>query len=185
MLCNKACNGFCFDRGIYITFGFGEDDFQVVTANIDSLKLNPQYVEENKKDNNPNYAVHRFAERTKKDGTTWVYDTSLGLAFEKNLYYEMQNPDIKNVMNKEATINHGEYKEIKNANIEKEKYASPLLIPIYEYQTKKHAVYKVTHSIAVDYTEELKKEIELFKKEIDYDSICEEVENDMKSMGLL
>ena len=38
------------------------------------------------------------------DGTTWVYDTSVGLVFEKSLYYKMQNPKITKVNNRSTTL---------------------------------------------------------------------------------
>lgn len=185
MLCNKACNSYCIDRAIYITFGFLDDDFEVIDADIDSIRLNPEYIEKVKTNElGSNYGQHRFVERIKKDGTVWVYDTSLGLAFEKKIYYELQHPQIKRIMNKEQTMKHGEFQELKNANINVEKYALPILLPIYEDEAN-HAVYKVTQELEVDYTAKLKKEIELLKNEIEYESICSEVINDMKSVGLL
>lgn len=185
MLCNKACNGYCNDRAIYLTFGFLEDDFRVVNADIDSIKLNPEYIEKARANKvGTNYGEHRFVERRKKDGTTWVYDTLLCLAFEKTLYYEMQHPKIKSVMNKQETMNLGEFQELKKANIHQEKYALPIILPIYEYEAN-HATYKVTEKIMVDYTDKLKNEIELLKNEIEYDSVRSEVINDMKSMGIL
>lgn len=87
LLHGNLSNGHCYDRGTLITLGFGDDDFHVVDADIDSLKLNPKCIDEYRYNNlSEHYANHCFAERTTADGITWVYDTSLGLVFEKGLY---------------------------------------------------------------------------------------------------
>lgn len=49
LLYGKLSNGHCYDRSRLITLGFEEDDFKVITADIDSLKLNPTYIDEYRK----------------------------------------------------------------------------------------------------------------------------------------
>lgn len=105
LLHGKLSNGYCYDRGTLVTLGFGDDDFQVVNADIDSLRLNPQCIDEYRTGNgSEHFANHCFAERTLKDGTTLVYDTSIGLVFEKSLYYKLENPKITKVNDKETTL---------------------------------------------------------------------------------
>lgn len=167
ILYKNICLGYCCDRALLITLGFKDDDFKLVTAQIDALLLNPMY--QNRKDKS--YSLHKIAIRTKKDGTEWVYDTSLGLVIEKKLYFKMENVKIKRKNNKEETIKYQEYIDILNANIENDKYASHLILPNIEFGISKYnGIYK----------ELLLKEIEIFKEKIYYDEICKEIEEDKK-----
>lgn len=177
LLHGKLSNGHCYDRGTLVTLGFDDDDFQVVDADIGSLRLNPQYIDEYRAGNGSgNFANHCFAERTLKDGTTWVYDTSIGLIFEKNLYYQLENPQITAVNDKEATHKLLYYAFQQDSNIEKDKYALPLILPNIE------SCLVPTQPF---YLEQLKQEIEILKQEVDYDSICKEMHDDMKAKGFL
>lgn len=180
LLCDRMCNGFCYDRGLLVTFGFGDDDFQLVDADIDGIRLRPDYVSEYREElqkgtANEHYGNHCFAERRKKDGTEWVYDTSKGLVFEKKLYYMMERPRITKLNSKQATLDYCEYQDIKNADIERDKYALPLILPTYVALAEQGQQF---------YTEALKNEIALFKQTIDYDGICQEINEDMRRSGL-
>ena len=67
LLHGKLSNGHCYDRGTLITLGFGDDDFQVVDADIDGFKLNPKFIDEYRYNNlSERYPNHCFAERTIK-----------------------------------------------------------------------------------------------------------------------
>ena len=91
-------NGHCSDRSRLITLGFS-GDFKVVVADIDGILLRPEYIEDFKNGKvDEDYGEHYFVERIENE-KTWVYDTSVGLVFEKELYYKMQNPKIKKVFN--------------------------------------------------------------------------------------
>lgn len=175
LLHGKLSNGHCYDRGTLITLGFGDDDFQVVDADIDSLKLNPQFIDEYRYNNlSEHYPNHCFAERTTADGIIWVYDTSVGLVFEKSLYYKMQNPKITKVNNRSTTLKFLYYDFQRDSDIERDKYALPLILPNIEacmYPTQPF------------YLEQLKKEIEILKSEIGYESVCKEIKEDMKRKG--
>ena len=168
LLCHGICNGHCYDRALLITFGFGDDDFNLVDGDIDGITLNPKYGSRRKE---KHFSNHCFVERTKKDGTTWVYDTSSGLVFEKKLYYAIQRPKITKINSKQATLNYIEYQEIKNANPERDKYVLPIIIPQIE---------AMANSGTEMYEKDLKEEIERFKQEINYEGIIEEIEQDMK-----
>jgi len=176
VLCNDMCQGHCYDRGLLITLGFGDDDFQLVDADIDGITLNPTYVDEyNHGENDEHYGNHCFAERTTKDGKTWVYDTTMGLVFDKKLYYYLQRPKITKINSKQDTLDYIEYKEIANADISRDKYASHLILPNIE------RIAKHTDNF---YKDALLKEIELFKQDIDYESVCREIKEDMERHGL-
>ena len=175
LLHEKLSNGFCYDRGTLVTLGFGDDDFQVVDAEINSLKLKPENIDLYKSGIcSENYATHCFAERTLKDGTTWIYDTSRGFIFEKSLYYKMENPKIKIVNDKETTLKFLSYDFLLDSDIQRDKYVLPLILP----QLEKNLI-----PTQPFYLEALKQEIEILKQEVNYDSICQEIKEDMKTKG--
>lgn len=159
ILSKNICNGRCYDSALLITFGFEDDDFRLVDADIDAITLAPRNIGRKQK----HYGNHCFAERTKKDGTTWVYDTTAGLVFERKLYYMMQRPKITKINNKQTILDYIEYQDIKNANIERDKYAVPLILPNIE---------TIANSRTEMYEKALKGEITRFKQEINYDGIC-------------
>lgn len=179
LLCDKYCNGHCYDRGLLITLGFGDDDFKLVDADIDGIGLNPKIIDEYNEAIEKGYtwnhpANHCFAERTKQDGSVWVYDTTMGLVFEKKLYYRMENPKITKINDRKATENYCEYQDIKKANFEQDKYILPMILPTFE---------KLADSEKQLYKERLKQEIKRFKEEIDYEGLCDEIHQDMISKG--
>lgn len=171
LLHGKLSNGHCYDRGTLVTLGFGDDDFQVVDADIDSLRLNPQYIDEYR-NGSEHFANHCFAERTLKDGTTLVYDTSVGLVFEKDLYYKLENPKITKVNDRDTTLRFLYYDFQQDSDIEKDKYALPLILPNIE---------NCLVATQPFYLEQLKQEVEILKQEVDYDAVCKEIHEDMKA----
>ncbi len=175
LLYRGLSKGYCTDRGTLVTLGFGDDDFQVVDADVDSLRLNPQYIDEYKNGNgNDHFANHCFAERKLKDGTTLVYDTSAGLVFEKNLYYKLENPKITKVNNRESTLRFLYYDFLKDSDIERDKYALPLILPNIESRLVPTQPF---------YLAQLQQEIEILKREVDYDGVCKEIHESMKAKG--
>lgn len=180
LLCDELCNGRCYDRSLLITLGFGDDDFRLVNGDINLFKLNPKLIDRYNEAISlgyewPHQANHSFAERTKKDGTIWVYDTTWGLVFEKNLYYRINNPKIHKINNRQATEDFCEYQDIKNANFEQDKYILPMILPTIE---------KIVKSSNQPYTKVLLEEIVHFKEEIDYEGLCDEIHQDMISKGI-
>lgn len=177
LLYEKICNGYCLDRGPLVTLGFEDDSFKVIDANINSLRLNPQYIGEFRKGLlDENYAIHCFAERTTKDGLTWVYDTSAGLVFEKNLYYKMEQPQLVKVNDEKATMEFLRADFLDDMDIERDKYALHIILPMIESNLV---------PIKSFYLEQLKKEIAILKEELDYEGICKEIEEDMKRKHFL
>ena len=153
----------CYDRALLIAHAFKDDDFRMVDADIDGITLNPKnidyYVDE------PHYGNHCFIERTDEKGTVWVYDTTMMLMYEKSLYYAMERPKITRINEKDAVLNYCEFVDVENANLENDKYAAPLILPLIEKHIVDQKVYK----------DELAREIELYKKKIDYDALCAEL----------
>lgn len=175
LLHRDLSNGRCYDRGPLIALGFLDDDFRVVDADIDSLRLNPKYIDEYRKGLTSEYFPnHCFAERAKKDGSTWVYDTSLGLVFEKNFYYQLEHPIITKVNDRETTLNFLYEDFQRESDIEKDKDILPIVLPIIE--NSKEAVQPF-------YLENLQQEIEILKQELNYDEIYNEMKNDMLMRG--
>ncbi len=176
LLHEGLCAGYCYDRGPLVALGFGEDGFQIVDADIDSIKLNPTYIDEYKNGKaSKNYATHCFAERKLKNGITLVYDTSVGLVFEKSLYYKLEHPKIKTVHTKEETLSFLYDDFLRDSNLEKDKYILPIIIPNIESALVPTQPF---------YLEQLQEEIKILKKKIDYENLCKEILADMKEKGM-
>lgn len=80
LLSNGMSNGHCYDRALLMSRAFlnDEDDVNLLYGDIDSLKLNPNFISDS-----PHYADHCFVERITKDGRHLIYDTSCGFIFDK------------------------------------------------------------------------------------------------------
>ncbi len=181
LLCENWSNGFCYDQSFLIPFGFPDDDFSIVHADIDGIAFNPEYVEKyrcasEQKIENERYAEHSFVERTRADGSVWVYDSSTGFVFSKELFYEIEHPKIRRIINKEEVIKSPLYNQLNSNTKDTDKYILPVVIPSIELSLQNGQRF---------HQEALEKELLLFKSMIDYDSICQEVYQDMKVMGLL
>ena len=175
LLCDSLCQGHCYDRSVLITLGFGDDDFNIIKAGIDGIKLNPKYIDKYKKYPDSAYDSHSIAERIFSDGSRWIYDTSMGFVLEKRLYWIIERPNVRKINDKQATLHYKEYQDIKNADIERDKYVLPLVLPMIE---------KIIDNTTGLYDDVIKREIELLKQRIGYDSVCQEIDEDMKSMGI-
>ena len=177
LLSDGMSNGYCYDRALLLSQAFldEEDDVQLVYASIDSLRLNPKI---NNKD--PMFADHCIVERTTKDGDHIIYDTSSGFAYDKKLYWLMEHPKIRKINNKRSIIEFVKSEEQHHPeDIERDKYASPLILPMIEMTYGRQT--EMYSSIGLEL---LQREIDLFKKAIDYDAVCEEIDEDMKKLGL-
>lgn len=115
-------------------------------------------------------------ERTREDGTVWVYEPSFGLAYRKDIYDKIEHPVVCRTMSREEVLNSYEYNDILTEDIEITKYASFQLVPFYE------ACLTVSQQFHMD---ALRKELELYKKKVNYDAICQEEYSNMKRLGLL
>lgn len=89
LLYRDFVNGYCYDCAPLVTLAFKDNDYSILYGDVNSLKLNPKYV-----DCAPGYADHCFA-RVEDDGMEWIIDTTVGLIFEKGLYEKLEEPKIR------------------------------------------------------------------------------------------
>lgn len=153
-----------------------EDDVQLVYATIDSLRLNPRSVD----CDDSLSQEHCIVERIKKNGQHIIYDTSTGFAYDKNLYWLMEHPKVRHINDKKSIIEFVKSDEYYNPeDIEKDKYATPLILPMIEMSYG-----RPTEMYSLPGIELLQREVEHFKKVINYDDVCQEIDEDMKRLGL-
>lgn len=86
----------------------------------------------------------------------------------------MEKPKIKIVNDKETTLKFLSYDFLLDSDIQRDKYVLPLILP----QLEKNLI-----PTQPFYLEALKQEIEILKQEVNYDSICQEIKEDMKTKG--
>ena len=96
------------------------------------------------------------------------------------MYWLMEHPIVRRIDNKEEIIKSVELdKDYNPENIERDKYAAPLILPMIEMSYERpYEMYSWTG------IELLQREIEHFKKVINYEDICKEIDRDMKKLGL-
>ena len=177
LLSDGRSNGFCYDKALLMFRAFldTEDDVQLVYATIDNIRLNPKYADQK----DPDYAEHCIVERTTKDGQHIIYDTSVGFAYDKRLYWLMEHPKVRKITKKNAIIEIVKADEYYDPeDLERDKYAMPLLIPDIEM------VYgRPNEMYTYQGIELLQREIAHFKSVIDYDTLEKEIKDDMRSKG--
>ena len=91
----------------------------------------------------------------------------------------MEQPVIRKVIEKDEIIRKvKEDEDYIPEDIERDKYASPLILPLIE------STYgRPTELYSQLGIELLQREIEHFKKVINYDAVCKEIEEDMRKKG--
>ncbi|MBR1416392.1 MAG: hypothetical protein IJ572_01050 [Bacilli bacterium] len=178
LLSDGMSNGYCYDRALLMSKAFldDEDDVQLVYATIDSLKLNPQFAGKD----DPLFADHCIVERITKDGEHLIYDTSSGFVYDKRLYWLMEHPKIRKINKKSSIIEFVKSDEYYHPeDIKRDKYATPLILPMIE-MTYGRPTEMYSH-IGIEL---LQREVEHFKKVINYDDVYKEIDDDMKRLGL-
>lgn len=178
LLSTGMSNGRCYDSALLMARAFldTEDDVKLVYATVDSLKLNPKLLDSN----DPLFADNCIVERVTKGGQHIIYDTSSGFAYDKKLYWLMEHPKVRNINNKDSIIEFVKSDAYYHPeDIEKDEYVAPLILPNIEMTYG-----SPTEMYSQSGIELLQREIEHFKKEIDYDGICQEIDEDMKTLGL-
>ncbi len=177
LLSEGLSNGYCYDRALLMAKAFldEEDDVNLIYASVDSIKLNPRFIRDD-----PMYADHCVVEIITKDDKHFIIDTSAGLIFDKNIYWLMENPKIRKINNKEAITKYVKFEEeYEPEDIERDKYASPLILPMIESTYgRPNEIYSMLG------IELLQKEIEKYKELIDYNGVCKEIDDDMRRLGL-
>ncbi len=170
MMINELCNGKCYDRAKLMSLAFS--DAKVVYADIESLRLSG-----NKK-SGERYAEHAFVETEEfGGGKTWVIDTSAGLIFEKKFFYDLENVSINYVFSKEELMKTEIINSVLTSNFENDKYALVLTLPLIEQAVKESNWFST-----IIYREVVTRELERFKKAINYDSIQADVDEDIAIM---
>ena len=174
LLSDGMSNGHCYDRALLMSRAFldSDDDVQLVYATIDSLRLNPEF-----KDDDPLSFEHCIVERITKDGKHLIYDTSTGFIYDKKLYWLIEHPKVRKINKKSSIIEFIESEE--SEDIERDKYAAPLILPMIEMTYGRNTEMYATAGIEL-----LQREIEYFKKVIDYDDVVKEIDEEIKKLGL-
>ncbi|MBR1413347.1 MAG: hypothetical protein IJ574_01585 [Bacilli bacterium] len=90
----QICNGNCELFSMLLIQGLGKSNYQLVYATINDLALNPNYKEGN--------YTHCFIELKDINNKEWVYDTSTGLKYDKELYYLIENPVAYKILTKDT-----------------------------------------------------------------------------------
>lgn len=175
LLSDFLTNGYCYDRALLASRAFLDDenvDVSLLYVSINSLRLNPKYVN----NKNPMNSDHCVVEITFDTGKSFIIDTSVGFIYEKSLYWKIEKPKVRHINNKERirqflaedSIFHPE-------NSEKDKCMAPLILQQIENTFK-----RPTEMYAMNGIELLQREIEHYKQEINYDSIKHEMERRIK-----
>lgn len=177
LLSNGMTNGHCYDRALLMSRAFldDEDDVQLLYADIDSLKLNPKYISDS-----PLYADHCIVERITKDGRHLIYDTTAGFVYDKKLYWLIEHPKVRKINNKKSIIKFiNEDEDFHPEDVERDKYIAPLVLPMIE-----KTFGRPTEMYSLLGIELLQREIEHYKKTINYNSVVEEIDQDMRRLGI-
>lgn len=177
LLDKRFCVRKCYERGPLITLGFGDDDFKVIDGSINSLLLRDCYAELYRQGKLSDlYGEHCFVERTRDDGSVWVYDTSVGLVFERGLYYRMQQPVVRVENDRKTTLEYLDAEFLEDSDLNRDREVLPMILPDIEGNLT---------PLQPEYLEILKREIATLKDKVDYNGICEERNVDMRSMGII
>lgn len=176
LLSKSLCNGNCYDRAKLMSRAFLEEegDVSLVYASVNSLKLDPQLIN----CNNPKYAEHCVVERVTKNGHHLIYDTSSTLVYDKRLYWLMEHPKVRKIEDKNAIIESIQAEEHDHPeDVERDKYNSSLIFPIIEMTYDKPTeIYARGNGL-------LQREVEHFKKIVEYDDMYQE-DKDVKRLIL-
>lgn len=141
-------NGYCYDRSLLLARAFldSDDDISLIYADVDSIRLNPK--------NDNVSAEHCVVERITPDGEYFIYDTSQGLVFDEKLYWNIENPQVTGIIEKDAIIEY----LLENNDNQFDNFNSKLIIPwIEEYYNLDGEIYSGDNSF-------LEKEIEYLKR---------------------
>ncbi len=166
VLVNELCNGYCYDRATLMSLAF--DDAKIVHGNIESLRIT----------SGEEHAEHAFVETKAFGGNkSWIVDTSIGLIYEKDFYFKLENVSVNKEFSKEQIMNSYDVKSILAGDFEKEKWALAITLPLVEAAVE-HSI----HLGSVMYRDFVKQEFEKLKKAIDYEDMQAEIDADMKMM---
>jgi hypothetical protein len=158
----EFCNGKCYDRSTELTMAF--DDCTQYQADINSLRGG---LITKKGD-----AEHAFVEN---DGQ--VYDTSNGFMFAKDAYWKIEKPKVRLTHTKEQCTEFLKSSGYFSQSPENDRFILPVTVPIYEeiLGNPRCLSTKVNQAF-------LQSEFAKFLKEVDYDDIVRECNEDIALM---
>lgn len=159
LLVPSLCIGKCYDRGMMLSMGL--DKFNLVWGSIRSIRFEIMRDEGNLK------GIIVRSDHLWVEYSGWVYDTTRGYKIRKWLYYILETPLIRSRKNQDWCQEQDLYKMGLKGNIEQDKYALPIIIPLLECMEK-----ELNSRGAI-------KELNLFKQSIGYDEIYEEMRINM------
>ena len=143
-------NGRCMELGPFQTLGI-EEDFTIIYAYINSIKYNPSNIKKGK-EKGIEPGKHCFIEVTTNDNQKVIYDPTRGLIYDKEIYYEIERPQIFGTLPKKEILKMPSYEKIKNGLPIIDEYALENIIPILNEPL----------NITTFYKERLLKEIDQF-----------------------
>lgn len=123
LLTMHLTNGYCYDRSTLLSRAFldSDDGVHLIYLNIDSLRLNPK--------NDDSLVEHCVVERVTSIGERLIYDAAQGLVFSKNLYWQIENPEVTCITEKSDII---DYFRKENPDNQFDSDSSELIIPWIE-----------------------------------------------------
>ncbi|MDR1917521.1 MAG: hypothetical protein LBQ05_00870 [Christensenellaceae bacterium] len=158
---NEMCVGKCYQQALYSTLAFDKCDL-VHAKSINSLLGG--------KDEEAS-AGHAFVETNGK-----VFDTTAGLMFDKDFYYDIERPVIESKRSKEECINENfELQTIISADTESNKILLPLTLPNITKMIK-----TTKEPITQHYKPYLLHELAMYKKGINYKDFMKEEKANMQ-----
>ena len=167
LLVTELCNGFCYDRSVLMSLAFS--DAKVVHGNIETLRITSGGEE---------YAEHSFVVTKQFGGNReWVVDTSIGLIYDKDFYYNLEKVVENETISKESLMKSPMIQEILASDFERDKYALPLYFPFVEA-----AVASSNWLGTSSYRDIITSEFQKFKEAVNYDAIKAEIDEDMHLM---
>lgn len=171
LLLEKGVEGFCYDRTPFIVYGFLDDDFEYVSGDADNIKLNPEVIDQhNKGDLGDLYGEHAIIVRKVDENLELVYDVTLGLIFEKEFYYKLENFKPRVVRDKKETIERANFECHDGSNFDQEKSSLLTLLPMFEGAS----------AVQEFYSDNLEDEIRILKEKSGYDNMVKEMKENKK-----
>ena len=151
------CNSFCMQRPLLLTLAVGDEDFNIIDFFCNGIILNPEYIGQNNINTDDYFGIHRVFERIREDGSRWIYDTSYGLVFEKNLYYTLEVNKVDTIISKNEILRSAKYNDLKNRSFEESIKAWQVYEPVLGDLVNKETDFrKIT----------LEREVALFREDI-------------------
>ena len=153
LLSKELCRGECYVMSMSISRGMGS--FTLVHGDVNFLPLNDEY---------PN---HSWVE---KDG--FVYDTTDGLKWKKDLYYDLFKPIVREVYDENTVSTYGDYQDVLSRSKKDEDMTvlSLIIQHIEEIETEEHYInhrrllseidlWREKHNIKEKFSDEAMKEL--------------------------